>query len=156
VDMPVMVKGIATAADAAIAVDHGVDVIWVSNHGGRQLDHGRGTMDMLPGIVSAVGGRAKIVLDGGVVRGSDVVKALALGADLVAIGKLQGWGLAAGGAEGLVRTLEILEDEILSVMALLGVNGIKELSPEYVEKADPVTPAHEMSTWINIPGGRIL
>jgi glycolate oxidase len=156
VDMPIMVKGIATAADAAIAVEHGVDVVWVSNHGGRQLDHGRGTLDMLPGIVEAIGGKARIVLDGGVVRGSDVVKALALGANVVAIGKLQGWGLAAAGAEGVVRTLEILEDEILSAMALLGVNSIGELSRDYLERADPVAAPHEMSAWVNLPGERLL
>ena len=156
VGMPIMVKGIAAAADAAIAVDHGVDVVWVSNHGGRQLDHSRGTLDMLPEIAEAVGGRAKIVMDGGIVRGSDAVKALALGADVVAIGKLQGWGLAAAGAEGVVRTLEIMEDEILSVLALLGVNSVGELGPEYVERADPVTPAHEMSAWVNLPGERLL
>ena len=156
VGMPIMVKGIATAADASIAIDHAVDVVWVSNHGGRQLDHSRGTLDMLPEIAEAVSGRAKIVLDGGIVRGSDAVKALALGADVVAIGKLQGWGLAAGGTEGVVRMLEILEDEILSVMALLGVNSIDELGQEYVERADPVTPAHEMSAWVNLPEGRIM
>ncbi len=156
VDMPIMVKGIATAADAAIAVDHGVDVVWVSNHGGRQLDHGRGTLDMLPGIVDTIGGKARIVLDGGIVRGRDVVKALALGADVVAIGKLQGWGLAAGGTEGVVRTLEILEDEILSAMALLGVNSIGELSRDYVERADPVAAPHEMSARVNLPGERLL
>ena len=156
VGMPIMVKGIAAAADARIAVDHGVDAVWVSNHGGRQLDHSRGTLDMLPEIAEAVAGRAAIVLDGGVVRGSDAVKAFALGADVVAIGKLQGWGLAAGGADGLVRTLEIMEDEILSVLALLGVNTVAELGPEYVERADPVTPPHEMSAWINLPGERLL
>ena len=154
--MPFMLKGIATAEDATLAVDHGVDVVWVSNHGGRQLDHGVGTLEMLPEIVDAVAGRASIVLDGGVVRGSDVVKALALGADAVAIGKLQGWALAADGTAGVVRALEILEDEILSAMALLGVNDVKKLSRSYLRPAEPVTPPHEMSAWPNIPGGRLL
>src|SRR3970040_614581 len=99
---PFLLKGVATPEDATLAVEHGVDVIWVSNHGGRQLDHGLGTMDMLPEIVEAVSGKADIVLDGGVQRGTDVLKALALGASAVAIGKLQGWGLAADGAAGLV------------------------------------------------------
>lgn len=155
-DMPFMVKGIATAEDAAIAVKHGVDVIWISNHGGRQLDHGLGTLEMLPEIVDAVGGKAEIVLDGGVVRGTDVVKALALGADVVAIGKLQGWGLGAAGTAGLVRVLEILEDEIYSAIALLGVSSVDQLTPDYLRKAEPVTPPHEMSAWVNMPEGRML
>ena len=92
-----MLKGIATAEDAKIAVEHGVDVVWVSNHGGRQLDHDRGTMTMLPEIVEAVDGKAEIVLDGGVQRGADILKAVSLGATTVALGKMQGWGLAADG-----------------------------------------------------------
>ena len=152
--LPFMLKGIATAADAAMALEHGVDVIWVSNHGGRQLDHGLGTIDMLPEIVDVVG-KAEIVVDGGVQRGSDVVKAVALGAKAVAIGKLQAWGLAANGTEGAVRVLEILEEEIRIAMGLMGVNSIKKLTPSYVTKAEPVTLPHEMSAWVNIPGGRI-
>ena len=155
VGMPFMLKGIGTAEDAALAVEHGVDVIWVSNHGGRQLDHGLGTMDILPDIVQAVAGRADIVLDGGVQRGSDVLKAIALGAKAVAIGKLQGWGLAADGTAGLVRVLEILEDEIVCAMGLLGITCIGQLSQAYVAKAEPVTSPHEMSAWVNMPGGRI-
>ena len=95
--LPFMLKGVQTAEDAEIAVQHGVDVIWVSNHGGRQIDHGLGSLDTLPEIVQAVNGRARIILDGGVQRGSDILKAVALGADVVALGRLQGWGLAAGG-----------------------------------------------------------
>ena len=154
--MPFMVKGIATPEDAKIAVEHGVEVIWVSNHGGRQLDHGLGTLDMLPSIVEAVDGKANIVLDGGVQRGTDVVKAVAMGAKAVAIGKLQGWGLAAQGTAGLVRVLEILEDEIICAMGLLGVTSIDQLSPDYVCEADAVTLPHEMSAWVNMPEGRIL
>ncbi len=154
--MPLLVKGIQTAEDAALAVEHGASVVWVSNHGGRQLDHARGSADALPEIVAAVAGRAEIVVDGGIHRGTDVLKALALGANAVAIGRLQGWGLAAGGKDGLVRVLEILEEEILSAMALLGITAIGELGPQYVCPTIPVTPAHEMSSWPNIPGGRIL
>ena len=154
--MPFMVKGIATPEDAKIAVQHGVEVIWVSNHGGRQLDHGMGTLDMLPGIVEAVDGKADIVLDGGIQRGTDVVKAIAMGAKAVAIGKLQGWGLAAQGSVGLVRVLEILEDEIICAMGLLGVTSIDQLSSDYVCEAEAVTLPHEMSAWINMPEGRIL
>ena len=154
--LPFAVKGIATAEDATIAVDHGVEIIWVSNHGGRQLDHGLGSLDTLPDIARAVDGRAKIVLDGGIVRGSDVVKALALGADCVAIGKLQGWGLAGGGTDGVLRALEILEDETLSAMALVGVSRPDQLDGSYVAPAPPVTPAHEMSAWVNMPTDRLM
>jgi isopentenyl diphosphate isomerase/L-lactate dehydrogenase-like FMN-dependent dehydrogenase len=154
--LPFMLKGVQTAEDAALAVEHGVDVIWVSNHGGRQLDHARGSIDALPEIVQTVAGRAKIVLDGGIQRGTDVLKAVALGADAVAIGKLQGWGLGAGGTDGLVRVLELLEHEITTSMGLLGVTRLDRLNANYVCQAEPVTPAHEMSAWTNMPGGRIL
>lgn len=154
--LPFMLKGIATAEDAALAVEHGVDVIWVSNHGGRQLDHGQGTMDMLPEIVDVAGGKAEIILDGGVLRGTDVLKAVALGARAVAIGKLQGWGLAADGTDGVVRVLEILEEEIRVSMGLLGITSIDQLTSARVCKAEATTLPHEMSAWVNLPGGRIL
>ena len=154
--LPFMIKGIATVEDALIALDHGVDVIWVSNHGGRQLDHGLGSMDVLREIVEAVDGRAEIVVDGGVLRGSDILKAVALGAKAVAIGKLQAWGLSAAGSDGVVRMLEILEDEMTSAMGLLGVTSIDELGPEYVVKTDAVvTSPHEMSAWVNMPIDRV-
>ena len=154
--LPFMLKGVATPDDAKIAVDHGVNVIWISNHGGRQLDHGLGTMQMLPGIIDAVGGKADVVVDGGVQRGSDAVKAIALGAKAVAIGKMQGWGLAANGVDGLGRVLEILEDEIRVAMALLGVTSINQLSPSYVCQAEATTTPHEMSSWVNMPVDRIV
>jgi glycolate oxidase len=154
--LPFILKGVATGEDALLAVEHGVDVIWVSNHGGRQLDHGLGAMDMLGGIVEAVDGRARIVLDGGIQRGSDVAKAVALGADAVAIGRLQAWGLAAAGREGVVRVLEILEDELAIAMALLGVTSVDRLAPAHICKAEAVTTAHEMSAWVNKPVDRIL
>ena len=153
VGLPMMIKGIATAEDAALAIEHGAEVIWVSNHGGRQLDHGRGTIEMLPEIVQAVEGKAEIVLDGGIQRGSDVLKAIALGANAVAIGKLQGWGLAAAGNDGLVRVLEILEEEIVCAMGLLGVTCLDQLGPTYLCETEPVTLPHEMSAWVNILGG---
>ena len=99
--IPLIIKGIATAEDAQIALDHGVEWIYVSNHGGRQLDHGRGAMHVLPEIVDAVKGRAKIMVDGGFCRGTDIVKAIAAGADLVGIGRLQCWALAAAGEAGV-------------------------------------------------------
>ena len=153
--LPFMLKGVQTAEDAAIAVQHGVDVIWVSNHGGRQIDHGLGSMDTLPEIVQAVDGKARIVLDGGVQRGSDILKAVALGADVVALGRLQGWGLAAGGQAGVVRMLEILEDELTCEMGLLGVTRIDQVTPAYVCKGEVVTSPHEMSAWVNMPVARI-
>ena len=154
--LPFMLKGIATVEDALIAVDHGVDVIWVSNHGGRQLDHGLGSLDVLQEIVEAVDGRAEVIMDGGVLRGSDVLKAVALGAKAVAIGKLQAWGLSADGSAGVVRMLEIMQDEMTSAMGLLGVTSMDQLGPEYVCKTDAVvTSPHEMSSWVNMPAERI-
>jgi isopentenyl diphosphate isomerase/L-lactate dehydrogenase-like FMN-dependent dehydrogenase len=154
--LPFMLKGVQTAEDAEIAVQHGVDYVWVSNHGGRQIDHGLGSMDTLPEIVNAVNGRARIVLDGGVQRGTDILKAFAMGADVVALGRLQAWGLAAGGQAGIVRMLEILEDEMLSAMGLIGITSLDRLTRKYVCEAEPVTEAHEMSSWVNMPVARIL
>jgi glycolate oxidase len=153
--LPFVLKGVATAEDAELAVAHGVSAVYVSNHGGRQLDHGRGTIEMMPEIAAAVGKRAEIVLDGGILRGTDVVKALALGANAVAIGKLQGWGLGAGGKEGLLRVLEILQDEITVAMGLLGVTRVDQLAPSYVCPGAPVAFAHEMSAFPHLPGGRL-
>lgn len=121
--IPLILKGIATAEDALIAVDHGVEWIYVSNHGGRQLDHGRGAMHVLPEIVDAVKGRARIMVDGGFCRGTDIVKAIAAGADLVGIGRLQCWALAAAGEAGVARMLELLEDEVLRCLGLLGATS---------------------------------
>jgi len=141
-DIPLVLKGIATAEDAAMAVDHGVDVVYASNHGGRQLDHGRGGLETLPEIVEAVAGRAQIVFDGGIMRGTDVVKAMALGADAVGIGRLQGLAAAAGGDAGIVRALEILETETRICLGLLGVTSYAELDASYLHAAAPVnTPA---------------
>ncbi|HXH84518.1 MAG TPA: alpha-hydroxy acid oxidase [Candidatus Tectomicrobia bacterium] len=146
-DVPLILKGIATAEDAVIAVEHGVEVVYVSNHGGRQLDHGRGAMDVLPEVVAAVGGRARIIVDGGFMRGTDVVKALAAGADLVGMGRLPCMGLAAAGAPGLVRVLELLEDEIRICLGLLGVSRPGELDRSYLHPAPPVAPPHVTSAF---------
>ena len=123
-----------------------------TNHGGRQLDHGLGTIDTLPEIAAAVNGKVPIVLDGGITRGTDVVKALALGANVVTIGKLQGWGLGAGGQAGLVKVLELLEEEITIDMALMGVTRVDQITSDYVCKAAPTTLAHEMSAFVHIAG----
>src|SRR3982074_2575769 len=108
VKIPLAIEGIATAEGAALAVEPGVDWVYVSNHGGRQLDHGRGSLDVLPEVVAAVAGRAAAMVDGGFMRGTDVVKAIMLGAQCVGLGRLQCLGLAAAGQAGLERALEIL------------------------------------------------
>ena len=151
--IPLILKGIATAEDAKIALEHGVDCIYVSNHGGRQLDQGVGSIDVLPEVVEVVSGRARIMVDGGISRGTDVVKALILGADAVACGRLYVYGLAAAGAEGIVRLFEILEDEIRICLSLLGVTGYHELDKSYIRPARPVVPSHVHSAFphLNLP-----
>ncbi len=146
-DVPLVLKGVATAEDASLCVDHGVDVVYVSNHGGRQLDHGRGTMEVLPEVLAAVEGRARVIVDGGFARGTDVVKALAMGADLVGLGRLPCFGLAAAGQAGLERVLEILEDEIRICLGLLGVAGWAELDRSSLHAATPVTLPHATSAF---------
>jgi isopentenyl diphosphate isomerase/L-lactate dehydrogenase-like FMN-dependent dehydrogenase len=133
--IPLVIKGIATAEDATIALDHGVDWIYVSNHGGRQLDHGRGAMHVLPEIVEAVKGRAKIMVDGGFCRGTDIVKGIASGADLIGIGRLQCWALAAAGQTGIERMLELLEDEVLRCLGLLGATSFEEVDKSCLHPA---------------------
>jgi glycolate oxidase len=140
--IPVIIKGIATAEDARIAVDHGVDAVYVSNHGGRQLDQGVGSIEVLPEVVEAVGGRARVMVDGSITRGTDVVKAITLGADAVVVGRLYVYGLAAAGGPGVVRLFEILEDEIRICLSLLGVTNYGELDKSYIRAARPVVPAH--------------
>src|SRR6516165_112272 len=145
--IPLALKGIATAEDARIALDHSVEWIYVSNHGGRQLDHGRGSMEVLPEIVEAVGGRAKILIDGSFCRGTDIVKAIASGADLVGIGRMQCFALAAGGQAGVVRLLELLEDEVQRCMGLLGVARLAELDRSYLHAAAPTSVPHVLSAF---------
>lgn len=145
--VPLVIKGIATAEDAQIAVEHGVDWIYVTNHGGRQLDHGRGAMHVLPEVVAAVAGRAKIMVDGSFCRGTDIVKALIMGADLVGIGRLQCWALAAAGEAGVLRMLELLEDEVIRCLGLLGVRNFAELDKSYVHAATPTNPPHVFSAF---------
>jgi len=138
VKVPLILKGISTAEDAEISIARGVDCIYVSNHGGRQLDHSVGTIAALPEIVAAVRGRAEIIIDGGFLRGTDVLKALALGATAVGVGRLQGIALGAGGEAAVVRMLEIIENEIVRSMALLGVTEIAELNPRFLTSAEPI------------------
>ena len=131
-----IVKGILNAQDAATAVDHGADGIDVSNHGGRNLDGIISPIEVLPEIVDAVGHRATVFMDSGVRRGSDVVKALTLGADAVMVGRSTLYGVAAGGEAGASLALKIYHDEIHRVLALLGVNNLTELSPDHLLFAD--------------------
>ena len=145
--IPLAIKGIATAEDAKIALDHGVEFIYVSNHGGRQLDHGRGSIDVLPEIVDAVSNRAKIIIDGGFYRGSDIVKAIALGAHIVGLGRMQCYGLAAAGQAGIVRMLDLLHDEVTRTMGLLGVTSLGKLDPSYLHAAPLANPAHVFSAF---------
>ena len=146
-DIPLVIKGIATSEDAAIALDHGVDWIYISNHGGRQLDHGRGAMHVLPEIVEAVRGRAKIMVDGGFCRGTDIVKAIAAGADLVGIGRLQCWALAAAGESGVARMLELLEDEVVRCLGLLGVASFQDLDKSFLHPASPTNMPSVLSAF---------
>ena len=146
-DLPLVIKGIATVEDALLAVQHGVEVIYVSNHGGRQLDHGLGSAAVLAEVVKAVRGNAEVWVDGGFMRGTDVVKAIALGAKCVGIGRLAGLALAAGGAAGLVRALEILEDEIRICLGLLGVTSLAELDASYVTHAPAANPPGTFSAF---------
>jgi isopentenyl diphosphate isomerase/L-lactate dehydrogenase-like FMN-dependent dehydrogenase len=146
-DIPLVLKGIATAEDAKIAVEHGVAWIYVSNHGGRQLDHGRGSMEVLPEIVDAVAGRAKVIVDGAFARGADIVKAMAMGANLVGLGRMQCYALAAGGQSALARMMELIEDEVMRCLGLLGVTRFAELDRSYVQRADATTSPHALSAF---------
>jgi glycolate oxidase len=134
--LPIGIKGIMTARDARRAVDHGVRIIWVSNHGGRQLDHTQGTIDALRPIVDAVAGGAEIVIDGGFSRGTDVVKALAWGADVVAVGRAVLWGLGLDGAAGVANALDLFREELSTTMALAGQTSVRRLPRDLVFRVD--------------------
>ena len=134
--LPVGIKGIMTVRDARRAVDMGVRLLWVSNHGGRQLDQTQSTIDALPPIADAAAGAAEIVVDGGYARGTDVVKGLARGATVVAVGRAALWGLAADGAEGVARAMAILREEIMTTMGLSGRTRIAELTPDLIVRAE--------------------
>jgi glycolate oxidase len=142
-----ILKGIATAEDAIRALELGVDGLYVSNHGGRQLDHGAGMMEVLPEVVDAVAGRTMVIVDGGISRGSDVVKAIALGADLVGIGRLYCYGLAAAGANGIARVVELLHEEVTECLGLLGLRSFAGLDRRYLRPAEAVTTPHVLSAF---------
>ena len=150
--LPFILKGIQTAEDAELALEHRVDAIYVSNHGGRQMDHGDGTIEILKEVVEvAKGTDVEIVVDGGFVRGTDVLKAIAIGATAVGLGRYQGWALAAGGEEALINALEIMEAEIRNTMGLVGVASLSELNPKFVKEARAVDRANELSAFPFLP-----
>lgn len=129
-DLPVLVKGIVHPDDAREALDRGAAGVWVSNHGGRQLDGGVATVDALPGVAEAVDDRAPVIVDGGIRRGTDVIKALARGADAVAVGRPVLWGLAAQGASGVTKVLDTLREEVEEALALSGCRSVEDPSPD--------------------------
>jgi L-lactate dehydrogenase (cytochrome) len=131
-DGPLIVKGIQTTADAERVVDAGADAIVLSNHGGRQLDRAPTPLRLLPEVVSAVGERAEIYLDTGIMSGADIVAAMALGADACLVGRAYLYGLMAGGERGVARAAEILSSEVRRTMQLLGVQSVSELTPDHV------------------------
>jgi 4-hydroxymandelate oxidase len=134
-DLPLVLKGVLTAEDAELACKHGAAGIVVSNHGGRQLDGVSATLDALPEVVEVVGGRAEILLDGGIRRGAAVVKALALGARAVLVGRAVLWGLAVDGEAGVRRVLELLRDEVALALTLLGCPSPEAVTPAHVRRA---------------------
>jgi 4-hydroxymandelate oxidase len=133
--LPIVIKGIMTAEDARLAVEHGADAVIVSNHGARTLDGTAGTLDQLPEVVDAVGGKIPVLVDGGIRRGGDVIKALALGAKAILIGRPFLWGLAAFGQEGVQRVVELLHGELRIDLGLSGAANLKALDRSFIRPA---------------------
>ena len=160
--LPIILKGVMTREDAALAVAHGVDGVWVSNHGGRQLDGAPSTLRALAEVVAGVNdGRngnatsvtqtatenvVPVVFDGGVRRGSDVLKALALGADVVAIGRPVAWGLACGGEAGVRKAIDVLTEELESSMRLAGVTSARDAREKGIARAAWTSPSPRAPT----------
>jgi isopentenyl diphosphate isomerase/L-lactate dehydrogenase-like FMN-dependent dehydrogenase len=136
IKVPFGLKGIMHPDDARASLDCGLDFIWISNHGGRQLDSGRATIDALPRVAAAIGHRAPIVIDGGFRRGTDIIKGLALGATIVAVGRPYMWGLAHGGADGAAAISKLLETELRVDMALAGQMSVRGLARDAVDYVD--------------------
>jgi isopentenyl diphosphate isomerase/L-lactate dehydrogenase-like FMN-dependent dehydrogenase len=130
---PLVIKGVQTGDAARRAIDAGADAIVVSNHGGRQLDGVAASLRVLPEVVAAVQGQADVLMDGGIRRGSDVIKALCLGARAVLIGRAYAWGLGAAGGPGVARAIEILRADIVRTMKLLGCASIADLNGSYID-----------------------
>ena len=137
-DLPLVAKGVMTAEDGRLAVENGVKAIIVSNHGGRSLDSTFATIEALPEVVDAVDGQAEVYLDGGIRRGSDILKALALGARAVLIGRPMFWGLAVNGEEGLRHIIQILRDEFESTMGLCGKPDIASIDRSVIGTVSPL------------------
>jgi L-lactate dehydrogenase (cytochrome) len=130
---PIMIKGVHTADDARRAVNEGAEALVVSNHGGRQLDGVPASLRSLPEVVDAVSGQIEILVDGGIRRGSDIVKALCLGAKAVLVGRAYAYGVAAAGKPGVARAIEILRADMVRTMKLLGCSSVKELNSSFVD-----------------------
>jgi isopentenyl diphosphate isomerase/L-lactate dehydrogenase-like FMN-dependent dehydrogenase len=128
-----LIKGILGPEDAKLAIDHGVDAIIVSNHGGRSMDYGPSTLEVLPEVVAAVNGRVPVLFDSGIRRGSDIFKALALGANAVMIGRTTRWGLAAFGIPGAQRLIEMLQQELVQVAAAAGCAKLSDINKNTVK-----------------------
>jgi isopentenyl diphosphate isomerase/L-lactate dehydrogenase-like FMN-dependent dehydrogenase len=143
----IIIKGIQTGEDAQLCIDNGIKGIYVTNHGGRALDHARGTVDMLEEVVDVVKKRVPVIVDGGFYRGTDVIKAMALGATAVGLGRLYCYALAAAGAPGIVRMLELLEDEIRRDLGLMGCDDINKVDRSYIAKVPPVKNADVFSSY---------
>jgi 4-hydroxymandelate oxidase len=139
--LPLAIKGILTREDALLAVEHGADAVWVSNHGGRQLDGVAAGIDALPEVVEAIDGRCEVYVDGGIRRGSDVVKALALGARAAFAGRAIAGGLAVGGEEGVAQVLELLRAEIELTLGLLGCTAPDQVTRGHIAPTVPYDPA---------------
>ncbi len=135
IETKIVLKGILTHEDAKLAADYGVDGIIVSNHGGRVVDSGRATIEVLPEIIEVVGGRMPVLVDSGFRRGTDIIKALAMGAQAVCVGRPYLWGLGAFGQPGVERVLEILRTETRAAMQQVGAPSIKHLTPAMVQRA---------------------
>jgi len=136
--MKLVLKGIVRGDDARRAVEHGVDALIVSNHGGRQEESNRSTLESLPEVLEAVGGAMPVLMDGGIRRGTDVFKALAVGADAVCVGRPYAWGLAAFGQAGVERALELLQAELVLAMRLAGTPGLGDIGRDFVTEPGPI------------------
>lgn len=145
----IAIKGVVRPDDARRAVEMGFNVVWVSNHGGRQMETAPATIDVLPSIRKAVGDDVTIILDGGILRGTDIAKAIALGANGVGVGKPYLWGLSAGGTAGVIKAYDILKTELERAMGLLGVQSVAELrqrGPELCKRRGP--SARDYPDWL--------
>ena len=148
--LPIILKGIATVEDALISIDHEIDIIYISNHGGRQLDFGLGTTEVLTEIINTTKDHCEIYVDGGFYRGTDILKAICLGATAIGLGRLYGYGMAADGVDGIIRVLEILEEEIINAMANLGVTTLSELNKDLICKSEPVVEPTAFSAFLPV------